>query len=227
MAQRSLNKQLPHQHQHDHHHHHQQQQQQQDGSGGDWLSLYNKMNNGKVNYYAPIYVDENANMDSTALGATFTRPTAHQNANEFDIPIQAAAAPTATTTASATRSLAETNSLAPPEAVAFGVQQDGMGDIQLISPTQAQVEQAKAQLKRKVGLALNMAADDKKTPKRRRRRLHKQMTGSGKKKKKGGQKRRAKRPVAKRGRVKKRKQQKGGARQRRNNNKKSATKKKR
>ena len=91
--------------------------------------------------------------------------------------------------------------------------QEGSGDVKLVTPTQAQVDQAKAQLKRKISVARNLF------PKRPRKSGKKTQTGGKRAAKKtkrtvkqsqrGGKKgvRRGKKPVkrlVKRGRPKKR-----------------------
>lgn len=119
-------------------------------NSSDWLSLYENMKDGKVNYNSNFYVSKTSNEGTTS--------------------------------------------------------QEGDGDIKLVTPTQAQVEQAKVEMKRKLPLT-EIRARAISSPKKR-----KMMNGRG-----SSVKRARKNSSKKRAPIKKSKSsgQKGGAKKRR------------
>lgn len=93
-----------------------------------------------------------------------------------------------------------------PDFYELDLSQDGGGDVKLVTPTQAQVDQAKMQLKRKLSVARSLF------PKRRKKTSTKKKNQTGGKKKakksqRGGQKKvkRGKKPVKRKPKSKSRK----------------------
>lgn len=132
-----------------------------ESNSGDWLALYQSMSDGKLDYNARVYT-ANSNNNNTNDNSG-TSEILHNDAQYRS---------------NSTSEVQPTTMQQPVRLLstqAFGsTTQDGEGDLTLVTPTQAQVEQAKAQVKRKLPWVNKKAA----AVSTKRRRKGSSMTGS-------------------------------------------------